>query len=162
MSHQAAVAFTPEGIFVGYPQPKGDGFDPEQARKLLGEAGYPVTNKPGGGYECKTFPVDEVEFVFNTVSSNKTMAEFMQAQWKQKLGITVRLRSMEFKTYMNVSSKLEYKGFAIGIWGADYMDPYTFLDSSRPRAETMEVVGGIRSTSLCSMKRITRRQRKAL
>ena len=121
------VAFTPEGIFSGYPQPKGDGYDPEQARKLLAEAGYPVTNKPGGGYECKTFPADQVEFVFNTVSSNKTMAEFMQAQWKQTLGITVPLRSMEFKTYMNARSKLEYKGFAIGIWGADYMDPFTFL-----------------------------------
>ncbi len=55
------------------------------------------------------------------------MAEFMQAQWKQTLGITVPLSSMEFKTFMNVRSKLEYKGFAIGIWGADYMDPYTFL-----------------------------------
>ena len=121
------VAFTPEGIFSGYPQPKGDGYDPEQARKLLAEAGYPVTNKPGGGYECKAFPSDQVEFIFNTVSSNKTMAEFMQAQWKQTLGITVPLRSMEFKTYMNARSKLEYKGFALGIWGADYMDPYTFL-----------------------------------
>jgi oligopeptide transport system substrate-binding protein len=51
----------------------------------------------------------------------------MQAQWKQNLGITVPLRSMEFKTFMTVRSKLEYNGFSIGIWGADYMDPYTFL-----------------------------------
>ena len=50
-------AFTPEGIFVGYPQPKGDGFDPEQARKLLGEAGFPVTKKGDGTFECKSFPV---------------------------------------------------------------------------------------------------------
>jgi oligopeptide transport system substrate-binding protein len=121
------VAFTPEGIFAGYPQPKGDPFDPAQARKLLTEAGYPVTNKPGGGYECKGFPVEQVEFIFNTSSSNKSMAEFMQAQWKQTLGITVPLRSMEFKTFMDGRSKLEYKGFAIGNWGADYMDPFTFL-----------------------------------
>jgi len=121
------VAFTPEGIFAGYPQPKGDGFDPEQARKLLAEAGYPVANKAGGGYECKGFPVEQVEFVFNTSSSNKTMAEFMQAQWKQTLGITVPLSSMEFKTFMNARSRLEYKGFAFGGWSADYMDPFTFL-----------------------------------
>ena len=120
-------AFTPEGIFVGYPQPKGDAFDPVQARKLLGEAGFPVTQQPDGSFQCKSFPVDQVEFTFNTNSSNKAMAEFMQAQWKQNLGITVPLRSMEFKTFMPTRAKLEYKGFAIGIWGADYMDPFTFL-----------------------------------
>ena len=120
-------AFTPEGIFVGYPQPKGDGFDPEQARKLLGEAGFPVTRQGDGTFQCKSFPVDQVEFIFNTGTSNRAMGEFMQAQWKQVLGITVPLRSMEFKTYMQSRSKLEYKGFAMGIWGADYMDPFTFL-----------------------------------
>jgi oligopeptide transport system substrate-binding protein len=120
-------AFTPAGIFVGYPQPKGEDFNPEQARKLLGEAGFPVAAKSGGGFECKSFPVGQVEFTFNSNSSNKAMAEFMQAQWKQNLGVTVPLRSMEFKTFMNARAKLDYKGFAIGIWGADYMDPFTFL-----------------------------------
>lgn len=120
-------AFTPAGMFPGYPQPKGDGFDPELARKLLGEAGFPVTKKDDGSFECKSFPVAQVEFIFNTQSSNKAMGEFMQAQWKQNLGITVPLRSMEFKTYMPARTKLEYNGFAIGIWGADYMDPFTFL-----------------------------------
>jgi len=119
-------AFTPEGIFVGYPQPKGDPFDPEMARKLLGEAGFPVT-KNGSSFECKSFPSAQVEYIFNTNSSNKAMAEFMQAQWKQNLGITVPLRSMESKTYMPARTKLEYNGFAIGLWGADYMDPFTFL-----------------------------------
>ena len=121
-------AFTPEGIFVGYPQPKGEGFDPEKARQLLGEAGYPVSRNTDGSFSCPAFPTPEVSLVFNTHSSNKALAEFMQAQWKQNLGITVRLDSMEQKTYMNSRSKLEYKGFALGIWGADYMDPVTFLN----------------------------------
>jgi oligopeptide transport system substrate-binding protein len=55
------------------------------------------------------------------------MAEYMQAQWKQNLGITVPLRSMEFKTFLPLRNKLEYKGFAVGLWSADYMDPFTFL-----------------------------------
>lgn len=121
-------AFTPQGIFVGYPQPKGDAFDPEQARKLLGEAGYPVNKKSDGTYECPAFPTNDVKFTYNTHSSNKALAEFMQAQWKQNLGITVMLNNMEAKTYMAARSKLEYKGFALGIWGADYMDPTTFLN----------------------------------
>lgn len=126
-------AFTPEGIFVGYPQPKGEGFDPEAARRLLGEAGYPVTQDPDGTYQCEKFPAEEVKFAFATHSSNRALAEFMQAQWKQNLGITVMLSNMESKTYMAARSKLDYKGFALGLWGADYMDPTTFLNLFRTR-----------------------------
>ena len=121
-------AFTPEGIFVGYPQPKGEGFDPERARQLLGEAGFPVTKDADGIFQCEKFPVGEVSFNYATHSSNKTLAEFMQAQWKQNLGITVMLRNTDFRTFNQSRSKLEYKGFALMIWGADYMDPATFLN----------------------------------
>jgi oligopeptide transport system substrate-binding protein len=120
-------AFTPGGIFVGYPQPVGEAFDPEQARRLLGEAGFPVTKQGDGSYECNAFPARELEFIFNTQSNNKTICEFMQAQWKQNLGITIPLRSMESQTFLDVRNKLEYRGLALGLWGADYMDPYTFL-----------------------------------
>jgi oligopeptide transport system substrate-binding protein len=73
------------------------------------------------------------------------MAEFMQAQWKQNLGITVPLRSMEFKTYMQSRSRLEYKGFAIGNWGADYMDPFTFLG-------LFSTAGGVNGTGWYDLK----------
>jgi oligopeptide transport system substrate-binding protein len=122
------TAFTPEGIFAGYHQPKGEGFNPEQARKLLGEAGYPVTRRSDGSYACEKFPTQDVRLMFPTHSANKAMCEFMQAQWKQNLGITVLLDNMEFKTYMSARSKMGYKGFALAIWGADYMDPATFLN----------------------------------
>lgn len=121
-------AFTPEGIFAGYHQPKGDRFNPEEARKLLGEAGYPVTQRSDGTYECGKFPTADVRFTFPTHSSNKALAEFMQAQWKQNLGITVMLDNMEAKTFMAARAKLDYKGLAFGGWGADYMDPSTFLN----------------------------------
>lgn len=121
------TAFTPEGIFNGYPQPKGDQFNPEEARRLLGEAGFPVTKNSNGSYSCPKFPVDQVEYIYNTQESNKAMAEWMQAQWKQNLGITISLRNMEWKTFLNVRAKLEYKGFSRGAWSADYMDPFTFL-----------------------------------
>jgi oligopeptide transport system substrate-binding protein len=121
------TAFTPEGIFPGYPQPRGDAFNPEEARKLLGEAGYPVTKNSDGSFSCPKFPAGQVEYIYNTQESNKAMAEWMQAQWKQNLGITIALRNMDWKTFLNARAKLDYNGFARGAWGADYMDPFTFL-----------------------------------
>jgi oligopeptide transport system substrate-binding protein len=121
------TAFTPTKIFQGYPQPEGDAFNAEEARKLLAEAGYPVTKNSDGSYSCPKFPVDQVEYIYNTQESNKAMAEWMQAQWKQNLGVTVTLRNMDWKTFLVAKDKLDYKGFARGAWGADYMDPFTFL-----------------------------------
>jgi oligopeptide transport system substrate-binding protein len=121
------TAIVPEGIFNDYPEAKGHSFDPAKARELLAEAGYPVIQNKDGTYSCPKFPVDQVEYMFPSASSNKITAEFFQAQWKQNLGITVPLRSMEFRTFVDVRSKLEYKGFAFGAWIADYMDPFTFL-----------------------------------
>ena len=121
------TAFTPVGMFPGYPQPKGAAFNPSEGRRLLGEAGYPVVQKADGTFSCPTFPVDQVEFSYNSQSSNKAVVEWMQAQWKQNLGVTVGLRNMEWKTFLEAKEKLDFKGFLRGAWGADYMDPFTFL-----------------------------------
>ena len=121
------TAFTPVGMFPGYPQPKGAAFNPSEGRRLLGEAGYPVVQNADGTFSCPSFPVDQVEFIYNSQSSNKAVVEWMQAQWKQNLGVTVGLRNMEWKTFLEAKEKLEFKGFLRGAWGADYMDPFTFL-----------------------------------
>ena len=101
-------------------------FDPEAARKLLTEAGYPVI-KNGDTYSCPTFPTDEVSLTYNTAESNRQIAEFVQAQWKQNLGVTVPLKNMEFKTFLPLRNELRYVGFAQSLWSGDYMDPFTFL-----------------------------------
>lgn len=118
------TAFTPEGIFPGYPQPKGDEFNPERARQLLAAAGYTDSS---GKYDPKKFPIKDVELTYNTAESNRQVAEFVQAQWKQNLGLTVPLKNMEFKTFLQSRAKLEYKGLGRAGWVGDYMDPYTFL-----------------------------------
>ena len=101
-------------------------FDPDQARKLLAEAGFPV-QKDGDGFSCPGFPTGNVSITYNTNENNRSVAEFVQAQWKQNLGITVPLKTMEFKTFLPTFKALEYEGFAIFLWSGDYMDPYTFL-----------------------------------
>lgn len=118
------TAFTPEGIFPGYPQPKGDPFDPEKAKQLLAEVGY---KDASGKFDPKKFPASEVELTYNPDGSNSAVAEFVQAQWRQNLGVTIPLKSVEFRTFLTSRARLEYKGIARSGWVGDYMDPYTFL-----------------------------------
>ncbi len=105
---------------------KRNDFDPEAGRKLLTEAGFPV-QKNGDSYSCPNFPTDKVSITFNSGENNKSIAEFVQAQWKQNLGITVPLKTMEFKTFLPFFKSLQYEGFSQFLWSGDYMDPYTFL-----------------------------------
>jgi len=101
-------------------------FNPELARKMLIEAGFPV-QQDGNGFSCPTFPTDKVSLTFNNSESNRAIAEYIQAQWKQNLGITMPLKNMEFKTFLPLRSSLQYDGLVLSLWAGDYMDPYTFL-----------------------------------
>jgi oligopeptide transport system substrate-binding protein len=101
-------------------------FNPDKARALMTEAGFPV-QRSGSGWSCPTFPVESVSITYNTSENNKTTAEFVQAQWKQNLGITIPLKNLEQKTWLPMMNKLEYQGFGRRGWVGDYMDPYTFL-----------------------------------
>jgi oligopeptide transport system substrate-binding protein len=114
----------PEGIFPGYPQPKGDPFDPDKAKRLLVEAGY---GDASGNFDPVKFAASEVELITNSDGNNTAYAEFMQAQWRQALGVTIQIRVMENKTYQAAVGKLDYKGISRFGWSADYMDPFTFL-----------------------------------
>jgi ABC-type oligopeptide transport system substrate-binding subunit len=126
-------AFVPTGIFPGYPQRPGDGFDPERAKGLLAEAGY---RDSAGNYDPSKFPVDQVDYTYNTTDTNRQVAEFVQAQWKQNLGLTIPLRNMEFKTFLQTRANLEYKGVSRSGWIGDYMDPFSYLNIfSTPRGD---------------------------
>ena len=122
---KANSVFVPSGILHGYESPKGLDFDVEGAKRLLAEAGYKGAS---GKFDASKFPANTAEVIYNTSESNRQVAEFVQAQWKQNLGITIGLRAIEWKTFVNTRAKLEYKGFAGGAgWSGDYMDPYTYL-----------------------------------
>jgi ABC-type oligopeptide transport system substrate-binding subunit len=114
----------PLDIFKGYPSVQAVEFNPERAKQLLAEAGYRDTS---GNYDASKFPIEEIAVTFNTSDGNRFVAEIIQSQWKRNLGLTVPLKNMETKTYISATAKLEYKGFARYGYGADYIDPYTFL-----------------------------------
>ncbi|MGZ8847591.1 MAG: peptide ABC transporter substrate-binding protein [Pyrinomonadaceae bacterium] len=118
------TGITPQGMFPGYPSPKGDEFNPERAKALLAEAGY---GDDSGKFDPGRFPVDQIEITVNPEGANIPNAEFIQAQWKHSLGVTIPIKVMEQKTFLAARSKLEYKGLARTGWSADYMDPFTFL-----------------------------------
>jgi oligopeptide transport system substrate-binding protein len=120
----AETSFVPAGIFPDYPVVAGDSFDPAKARALLAEAGY---RRADGTYDPLRFPVDRVEVSYNTLELHRHVAEFVQAQWKQNLGLTIPLKNVEWKTFLDSRARLDYNGIARSGWIGDYMDPYTFL-----------------------------------
>ena len=101
---------------ANYTSPESLGYDPELARKLLAEAGF-----PGG----KGFP--RLQYLFNTSRDHQKIAVELQAMWKRELGIHVELRSVEWKVYLNAQSSLDYD-LSRSSWIGDYTDPNTFLD----------------------------------
>lgn len=110
-----AAGIVPPGL-EGYLPPDGLPYDPEKARTLLAEAGYP---------DGKGFPL--VNYLYDDRGSNEFIAVELQDMWKRELGITVNLAKQEWKVYLNSMSSLDYD-IARSSWVGDYPDANTFLD----------------------------------
>jgi len=109
--------------FSGYnPEIKAQtAFDPQKARDYLAKAGY-----PGG----KGFP--KIELLWRIEGGYhapivKPMAEFIQAQYKEVLGIDLQVKGLELKTWMDSLTKREGKLF-IAPYLYDYIDASNFYD----------------------------------
>lgn len=111
---QAGVSMVPP--MEGYVPAKGNKTDIESARKLLAEAGF-----PGGA----GFP--KFQLLYNTSERHKQIAEFIQQQWEENLGVQVELFNQEWKTYLTSRREGQFQVARAG-WIGDYPDPNTFLD----------------------------------
>jgi oligopeptide transport system substrate-binding protein len=122
--HDAPVTSFVPPIYPGYPAPQGDPFDPERAQQLMVEAGYVDA---AGNYDPSTFPINQVELLYNTNENNRQVAEFVQSEWRRNLNLTVPLRNMEWQTYLADGYAHVYPGMIRSGWVGDYLDPFAFL-----------------------------------
>jgi oligopeptide transport system substrate-binding protein len=110
-----ATGLTPPGTLAEYHTPDVMRFNPDEARKLLSEAGFP---------DGKGFPTFDI--LINTSEAHRSLAEAMQAMWRQHLNIPARVLNQDWGVYLESQRKLDFQ-VCRAAWVGDYLDPSTFL-----------------------------------
>jgi ABC-type oligopeptide transport system substrate-binding subunit len=120
----ATGGFVPPGI-PGHSPEIGLPYDPQQARQLLAQAGYPGGNG---------FPV--VDWVVSNARS--PYAKYLQAQWRENLGLKLIWEAMELTAFLDLLCREppEPPHLHIVGWYADYPDPDNLLRVGFPWENT--------------------------
>lgn len=119
---QPLTGFVP--LMVGYQVAKGADYNPNEARRLLSEAGF-----PGG----RGFP--EIEILYNPHSANQQIVEAVQVMLQRELGIKITLALQDWRTFLRNRETGNYKGLARAGWIGDYADPNAYFNLFISNAE---------------------------
>ncbi len=93
-------------------------FDPELAKQLLAEAGYPEGKDANG---------NQLELTL-THYNRDAKVEFIQAQWEEHLGIKVNYEIVEYAQWKKLRADHKMQVYK-GPYEYDYLDPANFLTS---------------------------------
>lgn len=110
-----ALSIVPPSM-PGFKQQPCQPFNPDAARKLLAQAGFP---------DGRGFP--KLEILYNTEQQHQAIAELVRKQWQRELGLTASLRNEEWGSFQDSQQQMKYI-VARRTWVGDYLDPNTFLD----------------------------------
>ncbi len=121
LNEPTATTMTPVGVIPGYDPPTdaAPAFNPDAARRLLADAGYPDGQGLAG-----------LSILYNTEAPHEKLAAALAKMWQTHLGVTVQLEGVEKSRFRQ---RRKNGGFTIsrGNWYGDYRDPTTFLDLFR-------------------------------
>ena len=112
----ASSTLVPAGT-PNYTSPDILRYDPEQARVLLAEAGYPG----GQGWPG-------LEYLYNTSENHRRIAIALQQMWKDELHIDISLINQDWKVYLATISQKNYT-FSRRGWVVGNLDPASFLNT---------------------------------
>ncbi len=116
---EAASHFTPCSIPNGCAGDSWYEFNPEEARKLLAEAGFP------DGFSTV---INYRDVVRGYLPEPGIVAQDIQAQLKDNLNIDATIEVMESGAFIAAADAGELVGLHLLGWGADYPDATNFLD----------------------------------